>query len=288
MRSGSTAMPRSPLPQSPGGRLNSTWLEAVLLQPRRHHLRRMVIRPDIFDALEAGAGGRVEAVEEIVLGEEHRQVCGKSRHFFPTLIQHDDRRRRVLVLLGKFLELGDLVDLRAHRNVGHPFQDEFQHDRNLMLLHQALGLLEGPGEFLRPPHPDRLAAHGFRDRDMVDAVAGLRIVRAVLVLEGEADLEIHRKAALRLADQAEIGVVHDDMDVGQPVLRADRQFLDHELEIVVARQRDDVGIRPRRAHAERRRQRPAERAGLAAIDPVPRPVDMQELRAGDLAEARSW
>ena len=39
------------------------------------------------------------------------------------------------------------------------------------------------------------------------------------------------------------------------------------------------------AHAERGRQRPAERAGLAAIDPVARLVDVQELRAGDLAEA---
>ena len=78
------------------------------------------------------------------------------------------------------------------------------------------------------------------------------------------------------------------MDVGQLVLRADRQFLDHELEIVVARQRDDVAIRIGGAHAERCRQRPAERAGLAAIDPVARLVDMQELRAGDLAKGRSW
>jgi hypothetical protein len=52
------------------------------------------------------------------------------------------------------------------------------------------------------------------------------------------------EAALRLADQAEIGVVHDDVDVGQLVLCAHRQFLDHELEVIVARQRHDgaVGI----------------------------------------------
>ena len=75
------------------------------------------------------------------------------------------------------------------------------------------------------------------------------------------------------------------MDVGQPVLRADGQFLDHELEIVVARQRDDRAVRIGGAHAERCRQRPAQRSGLTAIDPVARLVDMQELRAGDLAEA---
>ena len=74
------------------------------------------------------------------------------------------------------------------------------------------------------------------------------------------------------------------MDEGQPVLRADRQLLDQELEVVVARQRDDGAVRIGGAHAERGRQRPAERTGLAAIDPVARLVDVQELRAGDLAE----
>ena len=65
---------------------------------------------------------------------------------------------------------------------------------------------------------------------------------------------VHVEAALRLADQAEIGVVHDDVDVGQLELRADRELLDHELEIVVARQRDDLARRIGGAHAERRRE----------------------------------
>ena len=34
----------------------------------------MIVGPDIFDALEACAGGRVEAVEELVLAKEHRQI----------------------------------------------------------------------------------------------------------------------------------------------------------------------------------------------------------------------
>ena len=46
----------------------------VLLQPRRNDLRRVIVRTDIFDRLEAGAGRRVETVEEFMLGEEHRQI----------------------------------------------------------------------------------------------------------------------------------------------------------------------------------------------------------------------
>ena len=67
-------MPRSPLRPVAGRQVEQHLRQAVLLQPRRDHLRRMVIGPDIFDALEAGAGGRVEAVEEIVLAKEHRQI----------------------------------------------------------------------------------------------------------------------------------------------------------------------------------------------------------------------
>ena len=76
---------------------------------------------------------------------------------------------------------------------------------------------------------------------MIDAVAAE--LRRVDVLEGELDLVIHVEAALGLADQAEIGIVHDDVDVGQLELRADRELLDQELEVVIARQRDDLAIR---------------------------------------------
>src|SRR6185503_6036251 len=40
-----------------------------------------------------------------------------------------------------------------------------------------------------------------------------------------------------------------------------------------------------RTHAERRRQCPAERAGLSGVDPVARAVDAEELRAGDLRQS---
>ena len=127
-----------------------------------------------------------------------------------------------------------------------------------MLRHQLLGGGERLLELVRALHPHRLAAQALGHRDMVDAVA-LDLV-AVDVVEGEADLEVHLEAALRLADQAEIGVVHDHMQVGQLVLGADRQLLDHELEVVVAGQRHDLPVGIGRAHAQRRRQGPA-RAG---------------------------
>jgi hypothetical protein len=71
--------------------------------------------------------------------------------------------------------------------------------------------------------------------DAIDAELG-----RVDVLEGELDVIIHVEAALRLADQSEIGVVHDDVDVRQLELGADRELLDQELKIIVARQCYDL------------------------------------------------
>ena len=106
--------------------------------------------------------------------------------------------------------------------------------------------------------PDRLAPQPFRHRDVIDAVALFRIAGSVDIVEGEAHFEIHVQPALRLADEAEIGIVHDHMQVRQLVLGTNGQFLDHELEIIVARQRHDRPLRIGRTHAERCRQRPAE------------------------------
>src|SRR5439155_9378305 len=107
---------------------------------------------------------------------------------------------------------------------------------------------------------DRLAAEAFGDRDVVDAVDAE--FWRVDVLERELHMIIHLKAALRLTDQAEIGIVHDDVDVGQLELRADRELFDQELEIVIARECDDLSGRIGGAYAEGRGQRPAERPRL--------------------------
>ena len=67
-------MPRSPLRPVAGRQVEQHLRKAVLLQPRRDRFGRMVIGADIFDALEAGAGSGIEAVEKIVLAKEHRQI----------------------------------------------------------------------------------------------------------------------------------------------------------------------------------------------------------------------
>ena len=85
---------------------------------------------------------------------------------------------------------------------------------------------------VRIGNADRLAAEPLGDRDVVDAITPE--FRRVDVLERQLDMIVHVEAALRLADQSEIGVVHDDVDVGQFELGADRELLDQELKIVIA------------------------------------------------------
>ena len=75
------------------------------------------------------------------------------------------------------------------------------------------------------------------------------------------------------------------MQIGQLVLRADGELFDHELKVVIARERDDLAMGVGCAHAKRGRKRPAQRPGLAAIDPVARLINVQKLRAGDLRQA---
>ena len=74
-RSGRAARRCRARPRPVAGRqVEQHLLQPVLLQPRGHHLRRMVVGADIFDRLEAGAGGGVEAVEKIMLAKEHRKI----------------------------------------------------------------------------------------------------------------------------------------------------------------------------------------------------------------------
>src|SRR5690606_4808495 len=172
---------------------------------------------------------------------------------------------------------------RRHRDVRDAFQDRLHDHRDAVYRRELLRLLEGRAQFTGVGHPDRLAAQALRDLDVVDAVDAQ--LGAVDVLELQVDLEVDVEGPLRLADQAQVGVVDQDVDVGDAVLRADRELLDHELEVVVAGEghhlRAGVGL----GHAQRGGDRPAQRAGLAAVDPVPGPVDVQQLGARDLGEA---
>src|SRR5262249_60541268 len=72
------------------------------------------------------------------------------------------------------------------------------------------------------------------------------------------------------------------MQVGQLELRADRQLLDHELEVVIAGDRHDFPIRIRRADAERCRNRPTEGTRLTAIDPVAGAKEREGIGRGGL------
>ncbi len=162
-------------------------------------------------------------------------------------------------------------------------EHHFDHHRHLELFHPGIRLLDGRRDLFLLVHTHELAAQALDHRLVVDTIAPQ--LGRVDVLEAELHAVVHREAALALADQAEVAVVHHHVNVGQLELRADGQFLDHELEVVVARQRDDAARGVGGTHAQRGGNRPAQRAGLAAVDPLARAEDMQELRAGDLAQA---
>ena len=121
------------------------------------------------------------------------------------------------------LEFVHVVNLRSHRNVGDSLDNELDHDRHLVFLHQLPGGGECLLEFVRALDANRLAAEPLGNGDVIDPVAA-RLV-TVDVLEGKAYLEIHFESALGLADQSEIGVIHYNVQVGQLVLRTDCQLL---------------------------------------------------------------
>ncbi len=117
---------------------------------------------------------------------------------------------------------------------------------------QRLRLSQRAGDLLGIGDAQRLAAEALDDGLVIDAVAARAdLFGHVLVLERELHAVVHLEAALRLADQAEVRVVDQHLHVRQPELRADRELLDQELEVVVAGQPDDgarrVGRDARRA-----------------------------------------
>jgi hypothetical protein len=77
------------------------------------------------------------------------------------------------------------------------------------------------------------------------------------------------------------------LDVLQDELRTDVQLLDHELEVLVANDRDDGRLGIGDEDAQFRRDRPVQRGRLAAVDPVLGSVDVKEVAGGDL-EQPDW
>ena len=61
--------------------------------------------------------------------------------------------------LGQILELDDVVDLGAHRDVGDPLQDDLDHHRHPVLDASASWPVSSAGsDLVRVEHPDGLAA----------------------------------------------------------------------------------------------------------------------------------
>ena len=58
----------------------------------------------------------------------------------------------------------------------------------------------------------------------------------VLVVKRQLHAVVHVELALRLPNQAQVAVVHQDMHIGQTKLRPHRQLFDQKLEVVVTRQ----------------------------------------------------
>ena len=98
-----------------------------------------------------------------------------------------------------------------------------------MLSHQCFGLFKGWSKIFRFKYADGFTAESFCHFDVIDAIAVY--FAGVNVFERQLDAVIHIKSALRLANQAEIGVIHQHMDVRNVELRANSYVRKEWLEV---------------------------------------------------------
>jgi hypothetical protein len=121
------------------------------------------------------------------------------------------------------------LDLCPHRDVGDALKDELEQDRDLIFLHKLVSAGESSLELVGALDADGLAAETLSYCHVIDPVPrhSVSLRSRIDVLESETDLEIHLKAALRLTDEAKVGVVHHHVKIGQFVLSADGELLDH-------------------------------------------------------------
>ena len=220
----------------------------------------------------SGTGGRMALSSDVERLSDVEPACRQQRRSSCSSGEPDRRRSIGGGIFSDLLELGDGVDRTAHGDVGDALEDGLDDDRHAVALGELARPRQRISELLGSAHADGMAPQALDDADVVHAVAvGLR---SIDVLEGELDLVVHVEVPLGLADQSQVGVVDDDVDVGDSEVRGHRQLLDEELEVVVPRERHHRSVRIGHARADRGGDGPPERTGLPRIDPVSRLEDV--------------
>ena len=74
-------MPRSPAAQSPARQVVQDLRQAVVAQAGLEVVRLVVVGEEVLDRVEAGAGRRLETLQERHLAEQHRQIGRKFWHW---------------------------------------------------------------------------------------------------------------------------------------------------------------------------------------------------------------
>ena len=139
-------MPRSPLAQSPGGKLKSTWESPCCLSRAAISAGDEVIGKEELYAIEARRRCRGEAVEELHLREHQAEICREFRH---ELLSRPASRS----IQGGDLLVGEQADLRAAK-----YQKE---------LGRFLQLLDGVGGSIQGGAGDHRSMVGEQDRMML-------------------------------------------------------------------------------------------------------------------------
>ena len=185
------------------------------------------------------------------------------------------------------LELIDFVNFGAHGDVGDFFKDDLDHHRHAEPGCHHPRLPQCRFNISRVFDAQRLATQPFNHGHMVYTIAAQFVFRIghIDVVKRQLHAKVHLKAALALANQAQVGVVDQHMHIRQVELRTHGKFLDQKLEVVVTGNCHYCAGRVCRYHAQCCGHGPAQRASLAAIDPLARAINIQELARSNLAQA---
>ena len=133
----------------------------------------------------------------------------------------------------------DIIDLGTHCNIGHLLENHFHHHWNAVLFGHLLRFDQNGIDLAGVGYTQSLTAKSFNDFTVINAIALEVLIIHVDVVKGELDSVVHLKAALCLANQAKVAVVHQHHDERQMELRANSQLFNQELEIIVTGKAND-------------------------------------------------